>query len=100
MSILMDLQQFGRKLRELREAKGMSQQRLAQAAGVSQNGLSHWERGAREPGWSAVVSLARVLGVDCRVFEEPVVGDVRTPPKPAAKKKPPAGGAKKRKKGA
>ena len=61
-------QSFGEKLRELRKAKGLSQQQLADATGLSQNAISQWEANAREPGWSAVQALATALGVDCTAF--------------------------------
>jgi transcriptional regulator with XRE-family HTH domain len=64
----MDPKQFGPKLRELREAAGLSQKELAERSGLSQNGISHWERGDREPGWSAVLALAEALGVDVSAF--------------------------------
>lgn len=61
---------FGDKLRELRKAKGLTQQQLADATGLSQNAISHWEADDREPGWSAVQALAVALGVDCTSFTE------------------------------
>jgi transcriptional regulator with XRE-family HTH domain len=64
----MDPKQFGPKLRALREAAGLSQKELAEVSGLSQNGISQWERGTREPSWGAVLALAEALGVDCRAF--------------------------------
>ena len=66
----MDLKKFGARLRELRIRAGMTQTELADAAEVSQNGLSHWETGSREPGWSTIVKLADALGVSCEEFRE------------------------------
>jgi transcriptional regulator with XRE-family HTH domain len=65
----MDLTHFGERLKSLREARGWSQQQLADAAGVSQVGLSKWERGLREPLWSAVIRLAAALDVNLEVFD-------------------------------
>ena len=69
--MIFDPKRFGRRLKELREAAvdgGMSQQRLAEAAGLSQRAVSQWERGDREPLWSNVLSLAKALGVDVHAF--------------------------------
>jgi transcriptional regulator with XRE-family HTH domain len=64
---------MGNRMRELREAAGMSRQQIADAAGVSVRAVIQWELGEREPGWFNVVSMAEALGVDCRAFlEEPV----------------------------
>src|SRR5690242_6316868 len=60
----MDAQQFGARLRELRSAAGFSQKALADRAGVSQNAISQWEAGDREPLVSNVAALADALGVD------------------------------------
>src|SRR5262245_25483855 len=66
----MNLRTFAARLKELREAAQWSQKQLAEAAGVSQKAVSNWEQGEREPGWLAVLALARALGVDCRAFEQ------------------------------
>jgi transcriptional regulator with XRE-family HTH domain len=79
----MDSSRFGARLRELREAAGLSQKALAERAGLSQGAIAHWEQGLREPSWSNVVALAEALGVDCRSFLEP--------PGKAAKAKRPRG---------
>jgi transcriptional regulator with XRE-family HTH domain len=62
---------FGRKLRELREQAGMTQPDLATKAGLSAGGVSQIEQGRREPGWSTVQALAAALGVNCLAFEDP-----------------------------
>ena len=61
---------FAEKLRELREAKGWSQKELAERSGVSQQGLAHWEHGDREPGFAAVQSICKALGVRCTIFDD------------------------------
>jgi transcriptional regulator with XRE-family HTH domain len=58
----------GAKLRELREAAGSSQDELARLAGVSQQGVAHWEAGEREPRYGAAAALAKALGVGVEVF--------------------------------
>lgn len=61
---------FGEKLRRLREEKGLTQVQLAELSGLSQNGISNWEKGMREPSWLNVVALCLALGVDCGAFME------------------------------
>jgi transcriptional regulator with XRE-family HTH domain len=62
---------FPGRLRELREAAGLSREELAKKAGVSEPGLIKWEQGEREPGWSNVLALAQALGVTCEAFTQP-----------------------------
>jgi transcriptional regulator with XRE-family HTH domain len=54
---------FGQALREFREAKGVSQERLATDAGVDRSYVSLVERGIQGPTIQVVVKLARALGV-------------------------------------
>jgi len=68
----MSATQFGARLRELRVAAGLTQQQLADKAGVSQRGLAQWETGRRkEPGWNQIQALADALGVSCEAFRQP-----------------------------
>jgi transcriptional regulator with XRE-family HTH domain len=59
---------FGAKLKSLREARSMTQQQLADAAGMNKFGLAKLEQGVTEPYWPTVVKLATALGVDCTAF--------------------------------
>lgn len=59
---------FGERLKQLREAAGLSQPELAAKAGMHKFGIAKLERGDREPSWSSVVALTKALGVDCREF--------------------------------
>jgi transcriptional regulator with XRE-family HTH domain len=62
---------FGRRVRSLREARGMSQEQLADAAGLHRTYLSSLERGQRNVGLDNVLTLARALGVGpAQLFEE------------------------------
>jgi transcriptional regulator with XRE-family HTH domain len=55
---------IGQRVRQLREAAGMSQQALAVAAGLSMSVVAQLEQGQREdPRISTVAALARALGV-------------------------------------
>jgi transcriptional regulator with XRE-family HTH domain len=62
---------FPGRLRELREAAGLTQGQLAERAGVKRDAVARWEAGKREPGWSNVLGLAEALGVDCTAFTQP-----------------------------
>ena len=71
----MDATRFAARLKELREKAGLTQKQLADAAGLSQRAVSHWEQRVREPAWSNVVALAEALGVDCTAFtQQPATG--------------------------
>jgi transcriptional regulator with XRE-family HTH domain len=80
---------FGKKLKELREAKGLSQEGLARAAGISVSSVSKLEQqkgeSGQDPAWSTIQALARALGVTCEAFAdcEDMKGEEE---KPATKK--------------
>jgi transcriptional regulator with XRE-family HTH domain len=61
---------FGRRLRELRAAAGLTQAQLAERAEMHLHGLTKLEQGDREPSWATVQDLARALGVSCEAFQE------------------------------
>jgi transcriptional regulator with XRE-family HTH domain len=52
---------FGSKLRELRKASGLSQERLGKLAGIGITHLSRLEQGRRRPSVDAIKALARVV---------------------------------------
>lgn len=54
---------FSDNLKRIRLERGMSQQSLADAAGVSQTSIYQWEKGIRNPKLEQVRSLAKVLHV-------------------------------------
>jgi transcriptional regulator with XRE-family HTH domain len=55
--------QFGRKVRELRVARRMSQEELADRAGMHRTYLGGIERGERNPSLKNITAVARALGV-------------------------------------
>jgi transcriptional regulator with XRE-family HTH domain len=55
---------FGKKVRQLRRAMGLSQEELAFRAGVHRNYLGGIERGERNPALDNIAAIARALGVD------------------------------------
>jgi transcriptional regulator with XRE-family HTH domain len=64
-----ELRAFGRRLKELREAAGLTQKELAQRAGVVPGAVGHLEQGRRQPTWATVRALAKALGVPSTAFE-------------------------------
>jgi len=65
------LKTFGRSIRSLRKQRGLSQEALAEACGLSRNYISDIERGVRNPGVLVLVALAKALRVSLReLFEE------------------------------
>lgn len=54
---------FGRAVRRAREAKGLSQEQLAEAARIHRTYLSGVETGTRNPTLEVVERLARALDV-------------------------------------
>jgi transcriptional regulator with XRE-family HTH domain len=59
---------FAGRLRELRDAKGLSREQLAELAGMKVGGIRDLEQGVRSPTWKTVLALCQALGVDCREF--------------------------------
>ena len=56
--------EFGERLRDLRSTAGLSQERLAQDAGVSWSTVSQIERGQRAVRLVTLLRLAVALGTD------------------------------------
>lgn len=54
---------FGRSVRRHREAKGISQEKLAERADLDRTYISDIERGNRNPGIKNVARLAKALGI-------------------------------------
>lgn len=81
---------FGDKLREMREAKGLSRQALSEVSGVTFATIHGYEIGRRSPSFAYVVKLAAALGADCTAFAqcEDVIGETgAADPAPKRKKK-------------
>jgi transcriptional regulator with XRE-family HTH domain len=53
----------GVRLRLARQARGLSQQQLANVAGVSRQAISLWESGGSDPSLRAAFALASALGM-------------------------------------
>jgi transcriptional regulator with XRE-family HTH domain len=57
------LKLFSERVRELREKRGISQQRLSELAGLNRNYVSDVERGRRNPCLGNIVKLAEALDI-------------------------------------
>ncbi|MBV8977223.1 MAG: helix-turn-helix transcriptional regulator [Alphaproteobacteria bacterium] len=58
-----DLLALGREIRRHRNAKGLSQEKLAELAGLNRNYIGFVERAERSPRVVTVFRIARALGV-------------------------------------
>ena len=56
-------ERFGHRVRELREAKGLSQEELAFKVGVHRTYLGGIERGERNPSLKNIDLVAKALGI-------------------------------------
>jgi transcriptional regulator with XRE-family HTH domain len=96
--VLMSAERFSARLRELRVAAGLTQEQLAEKAGVKRDAVARWEQGTREPGWSSVCGLADALGVATDAFrQEP--GSATKPHRGRPRKEPAAAPVSKRPRG-
>jgi transcriptional regulator with XRE-family HTH domain len=54
---------LGEAVRQLREKRGITQERLAQDSGLTTGTISLVERGRSNPAWGTIKALAGALGV-------------------------------------
>jgi transcriptional regulator with XRE-family HTH domain len=73
---------FGRHLRGLREAAGLSRPQLSRRAGVPVGTLRNWEADRGFPGLPAALRLAEALGVPVERFAEGVEDPAEDDPAP------------------
>jgi putative transcriptional regulator len=94
----MDTSKFPAKLKELREQADLTQQQLADRAGVSKATVADLEQGRYHPSWPTVVALADALGISTETFrQEPAAREPAgpgRPPKATAETPAPARGGK------
>ncbi len=57
------MQSLGRALRAVRLAKGLSQEQVADGAGISRPYITNIENDHRDPSWSMVTNICASLGV-------------------------------------
>ena len=58
------MSKFSLRLKELRNSKNLSQQKLADIIGISKSSINMYERGEREPGLEMLESIADFFNVD------------------------------------
>jgi transcriptional regulator with XRE-family HTH domain len=61
--MIVEAEIFGRRLRELRLARSLTQEQLAETAGITSTYTSDLERGEKVPSLTIVLRLARALDV-------------------------------------
>lgn len=61
----MNLAVLGKRIRALRERRGLKQTDIANALQVSPQAVSKWERGENAPDISVWLNLSKLLGVSC-----------------------------------
>ncbi len=74
---------FPEKLYELRKARGLSQEKLAEALGVSRQAVSKWEGGQATPDTDKLLAISTYFGVSLdALLKEDIRTDVsrETPP--------------------
>jgi transcriptional regulator with XRE-family HTH domain len=71
---------FGPRLKEMREAAGITQQELAERSGLTKAGIANLEQSRTRPYWETVVALCQALKVSCDVFMQPPTAKEPTGP--------------------
>lgn len=56
--------EFGERLKQLRVGQGYTQQKLADALGVSKSAISMYENGVREPELALIQKMTQLFGVE------------------------------------
>jgi transcriptional regulator with XRE-family HTH domain len=81
------MMRFKDRLRELRKEQGLTQEALADRAGMPVTSLRGHEQGQRTPTWASVVRLAYGLGVTVDTFSDCDEVAIGTPVKKARPRK-------------
>ena len=76
--------EFGRRLVQLRQGRGLTQMQLAASAGTSQRVISHYETVAEYPAVEVLIALAKVL----HVTTDELLG-LKPPPRVEVPRRPP-----------
>jgi transcriptional regulator with XRE-family HTH domain len=63
-------EKFAARLKELREAAGLTQKELAEKAGLKYGAVRDLEQALNGPTWETVLALAGVFGVGCEAFNQ------------------------------
>ena len=59
---MIDYISIGKRIKELRKGKGLTQESLAEMSGIEPSNISHIERGATKPSLPTLVAIANSLG--------------------------------------
>jgi transcriptional regulator with XRE-family HTH domain len=86
----MDAVSFGRRLRQLRAARGLTRAQLADASRIKLRTIEAWEQGRGEPLISSVLKLAGALGIEPGELLVDPPDDLPEPPRGRPPKSPPA----------
>ncbi len=73
-------QTFGARLKQLREAAGLTQAELAERAGINRYSVAKLEQDLYSPTWPTVQALAKALRTNCLAFEGTVEPPAEKPP--------------------
>jgi transcriptional regulator with XRE-family HTH domain len=77
----MDMRELvGRNVKRIRQERGLTQERLAELSGFSQQYISGLEQGRRNPTIVTIFELATVLGVSHIELVQPAPEDERVAP--------------------
>jgi len=57
------METFAKRLKELREEKGITQHELGQLVNMTKMAISHWEKGHSEPSITQLILLSNYFGV-------------------------------------
>lgn len=69
------MSELGKKLKDLRKNKKISQQVIADYFGVTRGTVSNWEIGRREPDLETLEKLAKFYGVSLNYFQNEDIQD-------------------------
>ena len=61
---------FSEKLRELSDAVGLSERKLAEKAGIPFGTVHNYFISKSAPSWINMIKLSEALGVECSVFRD------------------------------
>jgi transcriptional regulator with XRE-family HTH domain len=61
---------FGEKMKQLRTEAGLTQEALAQRAGLGIGAVRDYEQGRKGPSVPSLFKLAKALGVSCEAFAD------------------------------
>lgn len=55
---------FGKRLKKIREEKGLTQKQFAEKIGSTERGIQHYEVGDREPAFRVIIAILDKIDVD------------------------------------